>query len=95
MGRRGVRRHETGTARSRHGLAWVRRQGTETARSHGWVQLSVGVGAPGPAVEPAVAHKVRKRHAAVGRKPTTRAASMVPVLSDRIPCAVVRFFCLE
>ena len=78
MGRRGVRRHETGTARSRHGLAWVRRQGTETARSHGWVQLSVGVGAPGPAVEPAVAHKVRKRHAAVGRKPTTRAASMVP-----------------
>ena len=42
------------------------------------MQLSVGVGAPGPAVEPAVAHKVRKRHAAVGRKPTTRAASMVP-----------------
>ena len=42
--------------------------------TQGWGRTRVG--APGPVVEPAVAHKVRKRHAAVEarRKRTTRAA---------------------
>ena len=77
MGRGGVRRHETGTARSRHGWAWVRRQGTEGQQgdtggcSLRWgggdpgVGAHTGVGAPGPVVEPAVADEVRKRPAAV------------------------------
>jgi len=44
--------------------------------TQGWGRTRVG--APGPVVEPAVAHEVRKRHAAVEerRKLTTRAASM-------------------
>ena len=46
----GVRRHETGTARSRHGWAWVRRQGTEGQQGDMggaacvWVGLAFGWG---------------------------------------------------